>query len=464
MAEWVRAAEDPANRSLLILASVGHGKSATMGLVFLLRQVCLDRRRRWLVTSKKEGGVAKSTVKLLGETLRTNQRLIADFGPFYAPGLTWSATAVTILGHDPISKDATFLAVGRHSSFEGYRAYGVYADDPFDLDTEVHKAEQKHTRDWWLYSVIPRLDAGGRMLGVGSPYFLGDSWSWLRSRPGMKVLEYPAIYPDGRLLWPGRSEGGRIVGWTRETLEERRVDVGSNIFNARYLLRPESLEGNRFKRDWLRYWGGDADPKLPARGRLIVVIGADPATGKESSNSLSSATVLARDLDSHLIFVADHHSTRADLPTFKKTLQAMVSAWRPEAGTALEDVGFQWDAVAGTEEPLRRQTIESLRLVPSSTGGQDKLRRIETLAPPMERGEFLFNLSQTDPLILSFLNFPDSVFLDPPDSMEHAYRRLLEWESRAPRPSRRPSVAARGPGRPGPPPAAAVLRGRAPWA
>ena len=434
--EWVQLAEDPTIPYLNILAAVGAGKSTTLGLCFLLRRVVFDRTHRTIVASKAEGGVARDTVKLLGDNLRFNPKLVLDFGKFYDPELPWTNSKLTVIGHDPISKDPNFKAVGRAGSIEGMRAHLIYYDDPFDLKTELSPPEQQFGQMWMLHQMKPRLEPGGKIVAAGAPWFKEDSWEWFAKQPRVRVVKYPAIYPDGRLLWPGK--------WTREALELLQSD-NADVFAARYLLEPASLTGDMIKRAWLRYWKDDA---APPRARLFVVMGIDLAAGKETSKSQSVVTVVGRDQKTWKILVLAQFAAplNMDVPTFMLDhVKPLYDQWAPEGGVAVEDAGQQWEVV----RPYLAQIPHLVPQKPTEgTAVPQKLLRIQrTLQPLIQNGTMEFHDTMSEGLVYCLLRLPRANPLDPADSLEIATRRLLAVETK------RPAIT-----RAGPPMAAAGIR------
>jgi hypothetical protein len=60
------------------------------------------------------------------------------------------------------------------------------------------------------------------------------------------VLEFPAILPSGRALWPEY--------WDIEELEKVKVSIGLKKWNAQWQQQPTNDEGAILKRNWWRKW------------------------------------------------------------------------------------------------------------------------------------------------------------------------------------------------------------------
>lgn len=454
--EWIQLAET--HRNLTIQASVGSGKSTALGLVFLLRSVVFDRRRRWIYASESER-VPKAAVSLLGDTLRYNRKVVDDFGRFYDPSLVWTRTELMVLGHDPTSKDANFVAVGRGGSIEGFRANGgAFFDDPWALKTEISAAEQQFNRLWWLNQIIPRVEPGGKVIAIGAPWFKEDSWDWVCRLPAMQgnVRRYPMVLADGTILWAGK--------YTVEILEQMKVDMTPDVFSARVLLNPSSLEGDMFKRPWIKYW---RDDEMPSRAQIFAAMGVDLAAGKETSRSQSVVSVVGRDLRTKKILVLAQFAAplNLDLPSFFKEVARLNDQWHPEAAVAIEDAGQQWE-VARAYLPIVPNMVPQAPT--EGTSVPQKLRRIQgTLQSLVYNGTLLFHESQNEGLVFCLLRLPNALLIDPADSLEIAVRRLLIAEKSRDGGSTNagPPLAVRGPRPPPKPfdPQPTLKADRPPW-
>jgi phage terminase large subunit-like protein len=65
-----------------------------------------------------------------------------------------------------------------------------------------------------------------------------DLYDDLKKSKKWKVFEYPAIFPDGRVLWPER--------WNLAGLLEKKDTQGSAVFTREILVRPISSESSIF--------------------------------------------------------------------------------------------------------------------------------------------------------------------------------------------------------------------------
>lgn len=77
-----------------------------------------------------------------------------------------------------------------------------------------------------------------------TPFHAQDLYGDLKTKKGWFVIEYPAIFPDGRILWPSR--------FSYQNLMEMRITQGNIIFSRENLCRPIVSDASIFSLDVLR--------------------------------------------------------------------------------------------------------------------------------------------------------------------------------------------------------------------
>jgi len=77
-----------------------------------------------------------------------------------------------------------------------------------------------------------------------TPFHAQDLYGDLKTKKGWFVIEYPAIFPDGRILWPQR--------FSYQTLMDMRNTQGNIIFSRENLCRPIVSDASIFSFDILR--------------------------------------------------------------------------------------------------------------------------------------------------------------------------------------------------------------------
>lgn len=128
-----------------------------------------------------------------------------------------------------------------------------------------------------------------------TPYQADDLYSDLKKDPKFKVFEYPAIFPDGRLLAPDR--------FTFKKLMEEKKSLGTLVFSREYLVVPISDDSTIFPWEILmRSTIGMENIKLvenivsfPIK-LTRVVIGCDFAVSGNVGADFTCYTVWGRDI------------------------------------------------------------------------------------------------------------------------------------------------------------------------
>ena len=72
-------------------------------------------------------------------------------------------------------------------------------------------------------------------------------------RDGWRVIQFPAILPSGKSLWPGF--------WKLEELESLKEELPVSKWSAQYQQDPSAEEGALVKREWWKRWEQDSPPK-----------------------------------------------------------------------------------------------------------------------------------------------------------------------------------------------------------
>ena len=80
--------------------------------------------------------------------------------------------------------------------------------------------------------VIPKTHSfiTNGIISHNTPFHAQDLYGDLKTKKGWFVIEYPAIFPNGKILWPQR--------WSYKDLMEKRATQGNIIFSRENLCRP----------------------------------------------------------------------------------------------------------------------------------------------------------------------------------------------------------------------------------
>lgn len=141
---------------------------------------------------------------------------------------------------------ARLTCKGFGSSVRGAHPYWIVVDDGLKDNVIYSQLQRQKSIDYFHSVIMNMLVPGGQIIVVGTPFHASDLYGDLKSKSraatgsdkGWFVIEYPAIFPDGRILWPAR--------WGFNDLMEKRTTQGNIIFSRENLCRPITNESSIF--------------------------------------------------------------------------------------------------------------------------------------------------------------------------------------------------------------------------
>lgn len=133
---------------------------------------------------------------------------------------------------------ARLTCKGFGSSVRGAHPYWIVVDDGLKDNVIYSKTQRQKSIDYFHSVIMNMLVPNGQIVVVGTPFHSLDLYGDLKTKSGWNVFEYPAIFPDGRILWPNR--------WGFKELMEKRNTQGNIIFSRENLCRPITNEASIF--------------------------------------------------------------------------------------------------------------------------------------------------------------------------------------------------------------------------
>jgi hypothetical protein len=248
-------------RLLLILAARDHGKSHQMSFAYPLWQ--LYRYRKFSpqdpAASKElfmagEGMLVTNEYKLSTEfmgkvrdEIESNDVLGARLMPDSKRD-GWGREKIVC------KNGAKFYVRSANSKIRGLHPKWVVLDD-FLNDSSLYSQEQRD-RYWNIFSgvIYPALTPGGQMVIIGTPFFELDLYGTLKKanadsiakgeKQRFGIFEYPAIFPDGTLLFETRHSYDSIM--------EKKALLGEIVFSREIMVQPLADGATLFPYDILR--------------------------------------------------------------------------------------------------------------------------------------------------------------------------------------------------------------------
>ena len=285
---------------LCIIASRDHSKSFTFSKAYPLwkmyryaKDTALTRAPKEYKLSKEgilvtnEFGLAKHLLGLIREEIESNDILYPVLMPDQKSE-GWGKEGIKC------KNGASLIIKSYGSKMRGFHPGYMVVDD-FLNESNMYSKEQRDKYIDFMHSVIMNMIVpGGQVVTVGTPFHEADLYADLKAKKGWKVFEYPALFPNGEVLWSGRHS---LAG-----LLEKKETQGSLVFSREILVRPVSNESSIFPWPILEraFLGMDTvtlAPNIVSSQKKFtkVVIGCDFAISASVGADYSVFTVIGVD-------------------------------------------------------------------------------------------------------------------------------------------------------------------------
>lgn len=239
---------------LCIEAARDHGKSFYFSNAYLIWKLYSYSRPAWKQYAKRPSksnsnrgylfsfSLQQSVdlMEILKGTIESNDTLKERLMPENIKEGAWASTNILC------KNGARLTCKGFGSSVRGAHPYFIVVDDGLKDNVIYSQLQRTKSIDYFHSVIMNMLVPGGQIIVVGTPFHANDLYGDLKSksiaatgnRNGWFVIEYPAIFPDGRILWPGR--------WGFDDLMDKRATQGNIIFSRENLCRPITNESSIF--------------------------------------------------------------------------------------------------------------------------------------------------------------------------------------------------------------------------
>ena len=277
------------------------------------------------------------------------------------------------------NKGGEYFAVGVGGAMTGRGADVLIIDDPHSEQDAMSDLALDNAWEWYSSGPRTRLQPGGAIVIVMTRWGTKDLTARLlkaqksRNADQWEVIEFPAILPSGRALWPGF--------WKLEELESVKASLSVQKWNAMYQQQPTNDEGAILKREWWKVWQHDDPPVVN-----YVIQTLDTAYSKKETADFSVIATwgvfyLNEDSGANIILL-DVKRGRWDFPELKKVVKEQYDHWQPDnllieakaTGTPLQQELRRMDVPVTMYSPGGRRT------------GTDKISRVNAVAPVLESG------------------------------------------------------------------------------
>lgn len=320
------------------------------------------------------------------------------------------------------NKGGDYFAIGVGGAVTGKGADILIIDDPHSEQeaalAEVNPEIYDKTYEWYTSGPRQRLQPGGAIVVVMTRWSKKDLTGRVlksaaqRNDEGWEIIEFPALLPSGRPLWP--------EFWSKSELDALKLELPNSKWMAQYQQQPTSEESAIIKREWWQLWEKDDPPSCE-----FVIQSWDTAFLKTQRSDYSACTtwgIFYKEDDTGRqqanVILLDVLKQRMEFPELKETAKQMYKEWEPdslivEAKASGAPLVFE----------LRAAGIPVQEFVPSK--GNDKIARLNAVSDIFASGRvWVPETNWAEELVDEVASFPTGDHDDLVDSMTQALLRF----------------------------------------
>jgi predicted phage terminase large subunit-like protein len=280
------------------------------------------------------------------------------------------------------SKGGDYFAIGVGGAVTGKGADVLIIDDPHSEQEAAMAASNPDVYDkvfeWYTSGPRQRLQPGGAIVVVMTRWAQRDLTGQVlksaaqRTGEEWEVIEFPAILPSGRPLWP--------QFWSLEELSALREELPNAKWQAQYQQNPVGNESAIVKRDWWKWWEKDDPPVCE-----YILQSWDTAFEKTQRADYSAGTtwgIFACDEDNFApnIILLNTYKKRVEFPELKRDVMREYNEYEPDSLIVEKKASG-----APLIYDLRAMGIPVQEYTPSK--GQDKIARLNSVSDIIASGK-----------------------------------------------------------------------------
>lgn len=223
---------------LCVMAARDHSKSYSFSFASLLWKMYRYRKGTETYTPPmdvklcKEGMLITNEYKLAKRLLKKVKREIEE-NPILYDRLCPGKSAEGWANESLMCKNGAELTLSSYRSpNRGPHPGYIVVDDFLDKSCLYSQEARDRFIEVFQAEIMNMILPQGQVTVVGTPFHQQDLYSHLKKDPSWQVFEYPAIFPDGRVLWESR--------YSYKDLLKKRRSLGNLIFSREILVRPIS--------------------------------------------------------------------------------------------------------------------------------------------------------------------------------------------------------------------------------
>lgn len=320
------------------------------------------------------------------------------------------------------SKGGDYFAIGVGGAVTGKGADLLIIDDPHSEQeaalAEINPDIYDKTYEWYTSGPRQRLQPGGAIVVVMTRWSKRDLTAQVlkseaqRGGDGWEVIEFPAILPSGKPLWP--------EFWSQEELGALKEELPNSKWMAQYQQNPTGDQSAIVKREWWRTWEKDTPPQCD-----FVLQAWDTAFEKSQRADYSACTTWGvfyhpddNGIDQANIVLLNAFRDRMEFPTLKRVAVEEWRDWEPDSIIIEKKASG-----APLIYEMRAMGIPVQEFTPSR--GNDKISRLNACSDMFASGRvWAPNTHWAEEVIDEVASFPGGEHDDYVDSVSLALMRF----------------------------------------
>ena len=321
------------------------------------------------------------------------------------------------------NKQGDYFAIGVGGAVTGKGADLLIIDDPHSEQeaalAEVNPDIYDKTYEWYTSGPRQRLQPGGAIVIVMTRWSKRDLTGQILKDAAAndsigewEVIEFPAILPSEKPLWP--------EFWELEELLKVKRDVPNSKWQAQYQQNPVSESAAIVKREWWREWESDTPPQCD-----FILQSWDTAFEKSQRADYSACTTWGvfyhpdnNGTDQANIILLNAFRDRMEFPTLKQVAIEEYREWEPDSVIIEKKASG-----APLIYEMRAMGIPVQEFTP--TRGNDKISRLNAVADLFASGRVWAPATRwAEEVVDEVAEFPAGSHDDYVDSVSMAMHRF----------------------------------------
>ena len=339
------------------------------------------------------------------------------------PGVALQADSKAA-GRWQTNKGGDYFAIGVGGAVTGKGADVLIIDDPHSEQeaalAEINPDIYDKTYEWYTSGPRQRLQPGGSIVIVATRWskrdLVGQVMKASAQRGGheWEVIEFPAIMPSGKSLWP--------EFWSLDELTALKTELPNSKWMAQYQQNPTSDQSAIIKREWWREWEHDSPP--PCDFTLQSWDTAFEKTQRADYSALTMWGVFYKEDETGNmqpnIILLNAFRERMEFPRLKQVAIEQYHEWEPD-GVIIEKKA----SGAPLIYELRAMGLPVQEYTP--TRGNDKISRLNAVADIFASGRVWAPATHwAEEVIDEVAEFPAGSHDDYVDSLSLAMMRFRQ--------------------------------------